>query len=125
MNLDDLYNITTSEPDRVRKVAEAIDPIHFNMGWWLSNHEDEACFVEDIDRIGSINNCGTSACIAGWAVLTFKDLANPRRSIDLAAREILGLNSEDSEYLFTSDFGATTAKEILMAIANNGDRDAQ
>lgn len=123
-DLSELYEMTTSEPERVRKVAEAIDPEHFYMGAWYENVNESAVYTNDIETVGDIRGCGTTACVAGWAVITFPELAGIGELIPDAAAVILGMDDDDALALFEDyDFDAATAKDILMSIANNGDRD--
>lgn len=123
-DLSELYEMTTSEPERVRKVAEAIDPEHFDMSAWYENTEYSAGFTDEINLVGDVRGCNTTACVAGWAVVTFPELAGIGELIPDAAAVILGMDDDDALTLFEDyDFDAATAKDILMSIANNGDRD--
>lgn len=124
-DLSELYEMTTTEPERVRKVAEAIDPEHFDMGAWYENTEYSAGFTNEIKLVGDVRGCNTTACVAGWAVATFPELVYTGKSlIPDAAAVILGMDEIDAYILFEDySFDAGTAKDILMSIANNGDRD--
>jgi hypothetical protein len=121
-DLSELYEMTTTEPDRVRKVAEAIDPEHFDMSAWYENTEYSAGYTNEMYRVGDVLGCDTTACVAGWAVSTFPALVMGRHLIPDAAAVILGMDEDDALTLFENyDFDAKTAKDILMSIANNGD----
>lgn len=65
---------------RVLKLANKIieEPEHFDMSYWFQvGDNDEGTWhtpsLDEYDEI-DINACGTTACIAGWAVLMFEDL---------------------------------------------------
>ena len=55
----------------------------FNMSTWRQDHE-----------------CGTVACIAGFAVMMWPHEVNPKESMEINATRILGLTPTDANWLF-------------------------
>lgn len=57
--------------------------------------------------------CGTTACIGGWAVLTWpkEALAAGYETIEMSARTILGIGTDDD--LFSSDASWDTAEKAV------------
>lgn len=93
--------------DRLKHLAEYFrnlpddGDVGFNMAeWWLAKSEDEyPSSVDLVDYRGY--ECNTVACLAGHAVHLFSGDAGRRVSIDIAARRLLDLTSEQANCLFT------------------------
>lgn len=111
--------------EMILKVADAIETagapeaqpaLGFNMGDWISN--------QLIDNSG--HDCGTTACIAGWAVsVSGRDVANYNGEIRSDAEHILGLDYDTAEELFVnypifSSPSPSQAAEVLRRLAETG-----
>jgi hypothetical protein len=79
----------------------------FNMGTYVQNVSDDWV---DAYKTNTAHECGTVACIAGWAALHLRDdgtglLKQSRRpaeiaSYDVMARHILGIDERTADSLF-------------------------
>src|SRR5687767_2281501 len=100
--------------ERMLKIADVIEenPDHFNMAYFAalqSLKDDEGWFD---GRIGphdtrlligaNLHECGTTACIAGWAVWLWAADVNPQRTIDDEAAELLDLDMDTADELFNN-----------------------
>ena len=101
------------------KLREPDTEDHFDMGSWLSDDDNNVSIAE------SIQDCGTVACIAGFATL----LADPKLlsgEANLEARNIaqdwLELTDDEAFDLFSptniGDYYEITAAEAADVIAN-------
>lgn len=88
------------------KVREQIlrEPRQFVMGTWYTEHPMES---EDNDELWmgvEIPNCGTAACIAGWAI-SIAEKKSPHKASGTigAASRYLDVKWEDAEDLFYED----------------------
>lgn len=121
--------------ENVRRVADAIEghafkALGFNMRNWTGGNSDR-----------SGHNCGTVACIAGWAaaVSTGKAPSRGDHTVSAKAEAFLGLEWVDADRLFIpnvlvddedDDAGATwdrispdAAVEVLRHLADEGEID--
>lgn len=96
--------MTTRNRDLLRKVADYVEghPDQYDQHVWVTNTPDPRPYlgVGDDIRVGEVveHDCGTQACIAGWAVLL--DGQPAPIHWDAAGREALGLTGEESNVLF-------------------------
>lgn len=116
--------------DHIEKAATAGKKV-WNQDSWGQIDSESAIRLFGNDKTPSrqevINECGTTACIAGWTVLLAGD---PRRvrfrkdlydtyviqvepdpdteayysTVEEYARELLGLDSDETQFLFSSDW---------------------
>lgn len=94
--------------ERLNKVADMIQayPEHFDMTYWVrtptgkDTHWVRAsdCAQEDLSQ------CGTTACIAGWACNLWGADVDPGLDVQDAAAAILGLDEYEAYRLFYADF---------------------
>lgn len=96
--------------NKLATVLEGLNPnpgpsetgLGFNMDYWFY----------DRGNVGGLNNiqrpqenlCGTTACAAGWACFLWPGDVNRSGYWKYEAGDILGLSSEQSNYLFLGDF---------------------
>jgi hypothetical protein len=111
----------------LRRIQKKIlaEPSQFIMRWWFT--------TEHIESNRPIKNCGTAACIGGWAV-TLSDYKNPEQAREstcnsgVGASGILKLNSEQGTRLFCYDIWPQKfqkmdfQKEGTMRFARNAAR---
>lgn len=102
--------------ERMLKVADVIEenPDHFDMKFFMKTGPDWT------DRMGEsstrelvsadIYNCGTTACIAGWACWLWSAEVRHDKGVDDNAQHILGLSTDVADELFI-DFDLKTAKD--------------
>lgn len=114
MALSDLHK------ERIRTLANYlrgnVTPEHFDMGAWWSNHRegglpywqydlralaaDDASDKQVAEAV--IKDCGTAACVGGWASLLWPDeIGLNERTISARAGAFLGLSPAAAEALFT------------------------
>lgn len=81
----------------LRDHIAALPPEKFNLGSWFSS-------PVKLPTAGAFHKCGTSACIAGWALVLFAP-DEPLYMVDVPndAAEILGLTNEQANDLFTPE----------------------
>lgn len=88
--------------ERLNKVADMIQshPEHFNMDWFLSREGGTgSCWPQDIAG-ADLFECGTTACIAGWAVALWGAEVGPKDTdIDATAARILGMDKDEAGVL--------------------------
>ena len=95
--------------ENMLKLADLLDnvkPAKFNMGSWCQNTDGEDTSA---DHVGE---CGTTACIAGWAVVVaipepikrIEVLGDDQSGIAEFARDFLGLTEKQTDYLFYGDW---------------------
>lgn len=117
--------ITTKYPDRVRAVADAIEanPEHFDMrSYYNINNLSTGHWADYFNANAGFNltDCGTTACVAGWAVHIYRDLVSKDNIdyIDIAtlAQDILGLSNT---VLFYGQRDAIQMVKYLREIAND------
>lgn len=108
-------------PERINKVADAIERrsikgLGFNMVSWFQRWGQRDMFKPKAKREDS---CGTTACIAGWAVAVKSRFKEPEKKINvleglatdgwstspvmLEAKRYLGLNERQADQLFAAD----------------------
>lgn len=113
--------------ENILKVADAIEShsipdLGFNMSLWI----DRKPGPED-DRSG--HNCGTTACIAGWAVAVMNGGVIPEVGVPIQddAEKYFGLNWTDGEDLFVNWVGKSPtpaeAVIVLRHLAETGEVD--
>jgi hypothetical protein len=79
-----------------------------------------------LDFWTDLGECGTSACIAGWATAAFGEEGEDQDNLDTprVARERLGLSMEQADKLFypkwLSDRTNTEAAQVLRTLAETG-----
>lgn len=88
----------------LRRIQKRIlaEPLQFQMGHWFTARGDWSDFI-DGHAPEMIPNCGTAACIAGWAVtldLHKKPSEVEVNSIEPRARRLLKLTLEQALRLF-------------------------
>ena len=97
-----------------------VQPGSFNMSEWvvIEDHDNDWPYEiyeldnERLDIIKSADKCGTSACIAGWAVLLWPDLIDLDAedegwhtcSVSQQAADILDLSRHERDYMFLGDW---------------------
>jgi hypothetical protein len=93
--------------DNILKLAEVLESdaaaAHFNMGEWF-HHDGDHALPLGVTVAEAIQDCGTVACIAGWAVVAFHSAEELRDvNFDLAAiaANDLGLSSYRAMEIFT------------------------
>jgi len=104
--------------ERMLELAELLEnanPKHFHLGSWFGFHNQirwSPVVSGDIklsDLITDTNNqigCGTTACIAGWAIAmkyNFNAEHTPKEEIGREAAEYLGITEEQMYRLFYAD----------------------
>jgi hypothetical protein len=121
--------------DNVLAVADAIEAqrfprLGFNMRWLFLKREPRR--PDEIDMSG--HDCGTVACIAGWA-LAVKKGSQPRNAKKaegealITAEEYLGLNQYEAHALFfpperhERDITPSEAVAVLRHLAETGEVD--
>lgn len=109
-----------------RKIADVIerepnlyDQTEFGFG---SNNDDaKACHHIPPEQV---NACGTSHCIAGWAVALTPPAKRPDADVFYAAKELLGLSINDAADLFWSAWkppSEMTVPQYLREVADRGE----
>lgn len=86
---------------KVRDLVKA-EPTKLNMGLWAAVSVDEIKLKNGFGKV----SCGTTACIAGWAV-------------QLAGDKLVAYDYEVPEP-GDSDFGETTVIDVEYCVARNG-----
>jgi len=100
-------------PERLRKVADAIELSgRFKYSSWAEKLDNECVSFSTIDElrgVGTLTNCGTTGCIAGWAASLaieegFVAVGHYDRrlnySVSAFAEAYLELDSEQGDTLF-------------------------
>ena len=114
--------------ENILKVADAIEKhsipdLGFNMTMWIDRHPFPG---QDI----SGHNCGTTACIAGWAAAVSigaseaENLNTVSVSVRRVARDYLGLSDDEALWLFegfsTGEEKPSQAVSVLRHLAETG-----
>lgn len=120
--------------DKILAVADAIEQhaiakLGFSMLTYFDGLETGGRSASSVDKSG--HECGTVACIAGWACALDVGLSEAAgiRSPFMHARTILGLDERQATLLFIPDplnFDAITpadAAKVLRTLAETGDVD--
>lgn len=121
----------TMNHERILKVADVIEanPEHFSMNYFMSVDRkiDRGVMEWDGGRIGPLETslllqqdayeCGTTACIAGWAVWLWGAEVNPNLAVDDNAADILGLSKNVADALF-ANFDLDTAEKAASHLRN-------
>jgi hypothetical protein len=78
----------------------AADESKFDMSNWFTAADE---FGEDaaVGR-GSLNECGTVGCLAGWAVSTFTKKSVKTFNVKVKASDLLGLNRGQANNVFVN-----------------------
>jgi hypothetical protein len=106
--------------ERMLKVADEIvaHADHFDMGvWmtsdWLHNKIERGLCVPVTEAVKhmDLDDCGTAACVAGWAAYLYAAELQEGDTFAEAGRRILGLTHGESEQLFESEGEAEDAAE--------------
>lgn len=122
----------TMNHERILKVADVIEanPEHFDMRRFMSvpGTLDRGPGVWAGGDIGlrethllvqqDAYECGTTACIAGWAVWLWGAEADTNLSVHENAADILGLSHAAAGTLFYNIEGLTTAKKAADHLRN-------
>lgn len=96
---------------RVRDAISGADPRKFNMGIWLGPYRADpggrgvvdVYFVESGEKQHTDPECGTAACIAGWATAMRRQDEKKKLDFDLSpahAQEWFGLDNGEAYKLF-------------------------
>ena len=101
-----------------RKIADVIEhnPDGYNQRkWGFGVHDNDAKACRHIPA-DQVHTCGTSHCIAGWAVALTPVDQRPAGEVSFAARELLGLGESESHFLFAPNWspkeGVTVPGEL-------------
>ncbi len=126
--------VSESHQKRFQEILNAIqlNPYNFDMSsWFNANYNwtngtvNAPALMPDADP-----ECGTTLCIAGWAVhqagyVMYADGISCKipdaweiKNIELVARDYLGLEGAEADWLFTR--GNSTAIEYLTLLAKGG-----
>lgn len=114
----------TKTPEQVRRAYETLDhierhPEKHDQNWWLAT---SAVWKSGFDAARAMNECGTTACTAGWTVLLAGETihrgsvvyrSSGIASVEEAATELLGLTSEERCQLF---FGADDLADVRKVV---------
>lgn len=118
--------------ERVLKLADVIEehPENFYIGSWITIPKDAPGWLELIEdsrrycsgsdqKVGmftsaaaaaDLASCGTTACIAGWAVYLWAAEADENKSVPSNAIRILDLNSEQRLIFYAGSEAIPNAK---------------
>ena len=130
--------------DALNEVADAIEEGRNDWGFEM----DRWITIPDVEESPQISesefyhgkrpkhNCGTSFCIAGWAVAlfprratsnAFRFDANPKEefSIERRGKHILGLSEEDADRLFYADIETPLRAARTLRILALGEPDVR
>ena len=120
MNAEQIANI-----DHLADVIEALDPERFSMHhWWRT--KDGRTNVDEMPTVE--HNCGTAACIGGWAGAIFHP-HNREAAEDMwtIGEELLGLDYDRTNELFMptgfshEPFTQAHAVQTLRQLARTGE----
>jgi len=121
---------TAKQNELLCRVADRIenDPALYDQTQWLNNERGQDGYIDTNNNRVDFFDCDTTACIAGWTVLEawadmFDQLkvehaengssltpfigspfADPVWGIPAKAREVLGLEEDESDILFSEDW---------------------
>lgn len=117
--------LTATHKRRIRKLAaylrENVTPEHFDItSWWRDHRTGWPICPEDLTgsprKVAEklVKDCGTAACVAGWAALVFpNDIPPNTYNIAERAANFLGLSYAARKALFTPPgTGSTSAKRL-------------
>lgn len=108
--------------ERLAQLADKIASLPHAKGWFAPGYAGS----DDIPPPGESFNmstwrhdhqCGTVACIAGFALLMWPHEVNPKESTEINATRILGLTPEDAHYLFRGYWVNLSIDEISPTLA--------
>lgn len=115
----------TTTADRLRRIADIIDthPNQWDQGNWVGEH----CTPET--AAGTASECGTTSCIAGWAVRLAEPsdvqrLANAKPSWTVMGEwvwlgmNLLGLHEETALRLFYDETAEVVDSNLLRRLAD-------
>ena len=111
--------------DRLLAVADIIEftPERWDQGTWLIERSDLDVTVHDIPKSAiahGVKECGTTACVAGWAVALTPDDQMPVTVLhdwDRAGAVALGLSEDFADYLFDGSLSERlTSVEVADAL---------
>jgi len=108
----------------LRDTLVALDPSRFNMKFWARDFETS----NPIYSVSALeHNCGTAACIGGWAEALFDPDRKFHHNGVAHAGELLGLDADVAERLFfprddDHAWGATSAQaaKVVDHLINTG-----
>jgi hypothetical protein len=110
--------------ERMLKLAdfiEALPPKQFNMQFWAVNNNNVSGRRDVDPKTINPHQCGTTACIAGWAVYLFakRDPVDQNYWISFGeeAQDLLGLTLDQRENLFLSDCWGEAPEHITREMA--------
>lgn len=101
------------------KAAILAEPAQFLMTTWFADSDDDYSY-RPYDRARKVPNCGTAACIAGWALTIGRRYRNPRNaasrlgregSIGLDAARAIGVPYRFAQMLFIVSYWPHAFKE--------------
>lgn len=89
--------------DNCAKLVAILEPLHveqFDMGFWGRNTDGGAMLELRLPPVGQRAKpaCGTTACMAGWAVVALTDCVSIRRSTAWMPRMIEGISMQPAYY---------------------------
>jgi hypothetical protein len=92
----------------LQRVKKAIldNPEHFSMDYWYQYIDENGHVTLENYTVGvaeGLTECGTKACIAGWAVFLGRDDSTGVYDIGLYAQNILDLTNDQARRLFHMD----------------------
>jgi len=92
------------DAERLSKLADVIEehPDQFDMRrWWTGLVCDwEQTHAQDFAALAAADMCGTTACIAGWAVHLWPADVEPDDTFTTAGARILGIDPDEAYRLF-------------------------
>lgn len=119
------------------KVAEAIEaePHRYDQQSWCSvpNRNWDGLYSgwqsfapKNSEEVKTVINCGTAFCVAGWAtMIAIQDGSFDYRDKDLVweetGREVLGIDREESEWLFSEWWRPDNDMTVPEALRAYGD----
>jgi len=112
-----MTNLPTTTTARLRAVADLIEahPERWDQELWTGEKK-----AGPLDEVGRGGDCGTTACVAGWAVrLTPTGTIPPETEAEWeeAGRDALGLSDDLAWVLFDADFAPESMPGVLRLIA--------
>lgn len=122
---------------RLLEVADRIEqkPDHFDMctffagptysnQWGSAPEKDQTLLPQLVTAIGCdilADVCGTTACVAGWAMILHRDEVDHHRSFPVNGADILGLDPEEASWLFYDlDGEAHQVAQAIRVLADQG-----
>lgn len=95
------------------------NPDHFSMSEWFSDFNGQEHFrYPDMQEA----SCGTTACIAGWALSLAKPGGKIYESLQHDAAEVLDISYSRSDDLFYQSYWPTAFRAQYLEARNNKER---